>query len=65
MFEGLDTFATIWVNGVEMGATSNMFLEHRIDVGAVLQLAVVAVDDVDAIAAIRIINDFMLLPVRR
>ena len=36
VFEGLDTFATIWVNGVEMGATSNMFLEHRIDVGALL-----------------------------
>jgi len=37
VFEGLDTFATIWVNGVEVGATSNMFLEHRIDVGAILK----------------------------
>jgi len=37
VFEGLDTFATIWVNGVQMGVTSNMFLEHRIDVGAVLR----------------------------
>src|ERR1700679_3174304 len=36
VFEGLDTFATIWVNGLEVGTTSNMFLEHRIDVGAVL-----------------------------
>src|SRR5882762_3340539 len=37
VFEGLDTFATIWVNGVEVGATSNMFLEHRIDIGALLR----------------------------
>ena len=39
VFEGLDTFATIWVNGVEVGTTSNMFLEHRIDIGAVLRAA--------------------------
>jgi beta-mannosidase len=37
VFEGLDTFATIWVNGAEVGATSNMFLEHRFDVGALLR----------------------------
>jgi beta-mannosidase len=37
VFEGLDTFATVWVNGVEVGATSNMFLEHRMDIGAVLR----------------------------
>ena len=37
VFEGLDTFATIWVNDVEVGTTSNMFLEHRVDIGAVLR----------------------------
>ena len=37
VFEGLDTFATIWVNGIEVGAASNMFLEHRIDIGAILR----------------------------
>ena len=37
VLEGLDTFATVWVNGVEVATTSNMFLEHRIDVGAILR----------------------------
>jgi beta-mannosidase len=39
VFEGLDTFATIWVNGVQVGTTSNMFLERRIDIGRVLRAA--------------------------
>jgi beta-mannosidase len=37
IFEGLDTFATIWVNGVQVATTSNMFVEHRFDVGALLR----------------------------
>ncbi|UOQ45007.1 hypothetical protein MUN89_03375 [Halobacillus salinarum] len=31
-FEGLDTFATIYVNGVELGSTENMFIAHHFDV---------------------------------
>jgi len=37
VFEGLDTFATIWLNGVEIGSTANMFLEWRFDIGALLR----------------------------
>ncbi|MFN8465233.1 MAG: hypothetical protein U0X20_06760 [Caldilineaceae bacterium] len=36
VFAGLDTIATIWVNGVEVGKTANMLVEHQIDVTAVL-----------------------------
>ena len=32
VFEGLDTFATIWVNGAYLGATDNMFAPLRLDV---------------------------------
>lgn len=31
-FEGLDTFAKVWVNGKEVGFFSNMFHEHTIDI---------------------------------
>lgn len=31
-FEGLDTFATIYLNGVELGFTDNMFIGHAFDV---------------------------------
>ncbi|KAJ1565702.1 hypothetical protein HK096_011578 [Nowakowskiella sp. JEL0078] len=31
-FDGLDTFATVYVNGVEVGKTENMFLRYRIEV---------------------------------
>jgi beta-mannosidase len=37
VLEGLDTFATVWVNGVDVGVTSNMFLERRIDISAILR----------------------------
>ena len=33
---GLDTLATIWVNGVEVGRAANMLIEHRFDVTAAL-----------------------------
>jgi len=36
-FEGLDTFATIWVNGKKAASFSNMFYEHRIDVKSLLK----------------------------
>ncbi|MDH7570946.1 MAG: glycoside hydrolase family 2, partial [Armatimonadota bacterium] len=32
VFEGLDCFATIWLNGVEVGRTANMLVPHRFDV---------------------------------
>ena len=31
-FEGLDTFATVFLNGVELGSTANMFVAHVFDV---------------------------------
>jgi beta-galactosidase/beta-glucuronidase len=37
IFEGLDTFATVWVNGQKVGSFSNMFHEHRIDVKGLLK----------------------------
>jgi beta-mannosidase len=36
-FEGLDTFATVWVNGQKAKSFSNMFYEHRIDVKSLLK----------------------------
>lgn len=35
-FEGLDTFATIYVNGKEIGTTSNMLMAHTFDVSRVI-----------------------------
>ena len=32
VFAGLDTLATVWVNGVEVGRAANMLIEHRFDV---------------------------------
>ena len=32
VFEGLDTFATVWLNGKEIAKFSNMFHEHTIDI---------------------------------
>ncbi|MCD6290434.1 MAG: glycoside hydrolase family 2, partial [Anaerolineae bacterium] len=32
VFAGLDTLATIWINGVEVGRAANMLIEHRFDV---------------------------------
>lgn len=37
VFEGLDTFATIWLNGKELGRTTNMFREHVFDVSTAVQ----------------------------
>lgn len=34
IFEGLDTYATVWLNGQLLGETDNMFLGARFDVGA-------------------------------
>ncbi|UNI14109.1 Beta-mannosidase [Purpureocillium takamizusanense] len=34
VFEGLDTFATVSVNGVEVLKTDNMFVSYRVDVSA-------------------------------
>lgn len=37
VFGGLDTLATVWVNGVEVGHAANMLIEHRFDVTAALR----------------------------
>lgn len=31
-FNGLDTFSTIYVNNIEVGRTSNMFLKYNFDI---------------------------------
>lgn len=36
-FEGIDTLAEIWLNGVCVGKTRNMFLTYRFDVGEILR----------------------------
>ena len=36
LFEGLDTFATIWVNGIKVASSEDMFLPLRIDVSKAL-----------------------------
>lgn len=37
-FEGLATLAEVWLNGVHVLSTDNMFIEHEVDVTAHLQL---------------------------
>lgn len=37
VFEGLDTFATIWINGVQIGEAHNMFTPWRFNVTKLLQ----------------------------
>lgn len=37
VFEGLDTYAEIWLNGVRLGEADDMFIPHRFDVSAVLR----------------------------
>ena len=37
VFEGLDTIATVTLNGVELGRTDNQFRQYRFDVGHLLQ----------------------------
>ncbi len=37
VFAGLDTLATVWVNGVEIGQADNMLVEQRFDVSGVLK----------------------------
>ena len=46
VFAGLDTLATAWVNGVEVGQAANMLIEHRFDVTTALPRPF----DTDAIA---------------
>lgn len=36
VFEGLDTFATVYLNGIEIGSTENMFVEHEFDVTGII-----------------------------
>ena len=37
VFEGLDTLATVWVNGHEAGRTDNMLIAHTLDVTRLLR----------------------------
>lgn len=37
VFHGLDTIATIWLNGHELGRAANMLIPHRFDVSALLR----------------------------
>ncbi len=37
VFEGLDTFAAIWLNGERLGTTDNMFREFSFDITALLR----------------------------
>lgn len=37
LFDGLDTFATVQLNGVTILASDNMFLSHRVDVSKLLR----------------------------
>ena len=37
VFAGLDTLATVWVNGVQVGKADNALIEHRFDVTEALQ----------------------------
>jgi beta-mannosidase len=37
VFEGIDCVGTVWLNGVELGKTDNMFIAHRFDVTALLR----------------------------
>jgi beta-mannosidase len=32
-FDGLDTFSTVWLNGVQVLVSDNMFIPHRVQVG--------------------------------
>ena len=36
VFRGLDTFATVWLNGQLVGRTANMFIRHEFDVSNLL-----------------------------
>ena len=38
VFEGLDTYADIWLNGTHLGSTDNMFIPHRFGVEKQLRL---------------------------
>lgn len=37
VFDGLDTFATVWLNGEKVGEPRDMFVEHRFDIKGVLR----------------------------
>lgn len=37
IFKGLDTFATVTLNGTEILKSDNMFIEHRVSVGSLLK----------------------------
>ena len=40
VFHGVDTFATILLNGHEIGETSNMFLKYTFDVTKYLEVSI-------------------------
>lgn len=37
IFEGLDTLATVWLNGIKIGSSDNMLVEQRFDATSALQ----------------------------
>ncbi|HSB95663.1 MAG TPA: hypothetical protein VLC91_04415 [Spongiibacteraceae bacterium] len=56
LFEGLATLADIWLNGEPILSTHNMFIPHRVDVGAMLHAEnelVICFRSLDAALALR------------
>ncbi len=37
LLAGADTIATVWINGIEVGSSANMLIEHRFDVSNALR----------------------------
>jgi beta-mannosidase len=37
VLHGLDTYGTIWINGLKIGETENMFIEHTLDISGILK----------------------------
>ncbi|RZC32612.1 Glyco hydro 2 domain containing protein [Asbolus verrucosus] len=60
VFEGLDTFATILINGQEVGTSQNMFVRYVFDVKQQLQFS--SPVNVAAALANETINDYVIPP---
>jgi beta-mannosidase len=56
VFDGIDTYATVWVNGIEVGRTDNMFRQYRFDVTDVVKPGEVNVVVVRIASTVKIIE---------